>query len=299
VSPDGGLSMVGTILAVAVGCAAASLWLLLPRGESGLRERAARRFGMLLGAVALGLFVATGHRLGGVGEEATFLVVSLVAVIGAAATIVTRSPVYSAIWFALALAGVAGVLLVLGAQFLGVATIVVYAGAILVMFLFVLMLAQPTGMASYDRVSNEPLLSAVAGAVLLGLLTLFIGRLSAGPPACCAVPTKAAALAGGNAPTDKTDAASEPAAADTPNTPALADTPPAASSSPTTRRPSPPDPLARDHVARLGGELFGRHLLAVEAAGVLLLVALIGSIAIVSRTPPEERLEARPRRASA
>ncbi len=302
-TPDGGLSIVGTVLAVAVGCAAASLWLLLPRGESGLRERAARRFGMLLGAVALGLFVATGHRLGGVGEEATFLVVSLVAVIGAAATIVTRSPVYSAIWFALALAGVAGVLLVLGAQFLGVATIVVYAGAILVMFLFVLMLAQPTGMASYDRVSNEPLLSAVAGAVLLGLLTLFIGRLSAGPPSCCAVPTKAAALAGANRPTnesDEADAATEPAAADTPNTPALADTPPAASSSsPTTRRPSPPDMLARDHVARLGGELFGRHLLAVEAAGVLLLVALIGSIAIVSRTPPEERLEARPRRASA
>ena len=270
-SPDGGLSITGSILAVAVGCAAASLWLLLPRGESGSRELAARRFGMLLGAVALSLFVATGHRLGGIGEEATFLVVSLVAVIGGAATIVTRSPVYSAIWFALALAGVAGVLLVLGAQFLGVATIVVYAGAILVMFLFVLMLAQPTGMAPYDRVSNEPLLSAVAGAVLLGLLTLFIGRLSAGPADCCAVPSKSAALAGPAAP--------------------VAPEPPADSTG--------GDPLAANHVARLGGELFGRHLLAVEAAGVLLLVALIGSIAIVSRTAPEERPAVQPRRVPA
>ena len=268
-TPDGGLSTTGSLLAVAVGCAAASLWLLLPRGESGARERAARRFGMLLGTVALALFVATGHRLGGVGEEATFLVVALVAVIGGAATVVTRSPVYSAIWFALALAGVAGVLLVLGAQFLGVATIVVYAGAILVMFLFVLMLAQPTGMAPYDRVSNEPLLSAVAGAVLLGLLTLFIGRLSAGPGECCAVPSKAAALG------------AKTAAPVAPEPPTLG------------------DPLAADHVARLGGELFGRHLLAVEAAGVLLLVALVGSIAIVSRTPAEERLEAQPRRANA
>ena len=43
----------------------------------------------------------------------------------------------------------------------------------------------------------------------------------------------------------------------------------------------------KNHVARLGGELFGRHLLAVEAAGVLLLVALIGSIAIVSRGEPD------------
>ena len=271
-SPVASLSTTGSILAVAVGCAAASLWLLLPRGESGVRERMAARFGTLLGVVSLALFVATGHRLGGLGEEAVFLVVSLVAVISGVATIVTRSPVYSAIWFALALAGVAGVLLVLGAQFLGVATIVVYAGAILVMFLFVLMLAQPSGMASYDRVSNEPLLSAVAGAILLGLLTLFIGRLSAGPADCCAVPSKAAALAAAGANT---------AAAVAPEPPATL------------------DPLAADHVARLGGELFGRHLLAVEAAGVLLLVALIGSIAIVSRTPPEERFERGPRRAEA
>ena len=52
-------------------------------------------------------------------------------------------------------------------------------------------------------------------------------------------------------------------------------------------------------MARLGGELFGRHLLAVEAAGVLLLVALIGSIAIVSRTPPDEAADAAAWRANA
>ena len=182
----------GMLLAGAVTAAAASLWLLLPRGSE---SRAASRLGLLLGALALAGFIATGRRLGGIGEEAVFLIVSLVAVVSGAATIVTRSPVYSAIWFALALFGVAGVLLVLGAQFLGVATVVVYAGAILVMFLFVLMLAQPAGLASYDRVSSEPLLSAVAGAVLLGLLTLSIGRLSAEPAACCAVPARSAMLA--------------------------------------------------------------------------------------------------------
>jgi NADH:ubiquinone oxidoreductase subunit 6 (subunit J) len=126
------------------------------------------------------------------------------------------------------------------------------------MFLFVLMLAQPSGMAPYDRVSNEPLLSAVAGAVLLGLLTLFVGRLSAETPACCRVPSRGAALA---------------------TAPDAAVAPP----SPADSAASTADPLAENHVARLGGELFGRHLLAVEVAGVLLLVALIGSIAIVSR----------------
>ncbi len=259
----------GTLLAAAVTSTAASLWLLLPRGQTGAAERRSRWLGGLLGLAALGCFIATGHRLGGLGEETVFLIVSLVAVISGAATVVTRSPVYSAIWFAMALAGVAGVLLVLGAQFLGVATIVVYAGAILVMFLFVLMLAAPAGLAPYDRVSNEPLLSAVAGAVLLGILSLSIGRLTAEPPLCCRVPSKAVAITGDAAP-----AAGLPAVA------AMS-----------------VDLLAENHVARLGGELFGRHLIAVEVAGVLLLVALVGSIAIVSRGASADGTVAPARRA--
>ncbi|MFM7034637.1 MAG: NADH-quinone oxidoreductase subunit J [Planctomycetia bacterium] len=236
----------GVLLAGGVTAAAASLWLLLPRGQSGRRERRARLLGCLIGMAALAAFVVCGRRLGGIGDEAVFLIVSLVAVVSAAATVVSRSPVYAAIWFALSLAGVAGVLLVLGAQFLGVATIVVYAGAILVMFLFVLMLAQPAGLAPYDRVSNEPLLAAVAGAVVLGLLSLTIGRMTAGEPAAAVEAT-------------------------------------------------PIDALQADHVARLGAELFGRHLVAVEAAGILLLVALVGSIAVVARG---EEARSRERRAA-
>jgi len=237
----------GILLAAAVTCLAASLYLLLPK--SGRYGKTSRRVGWLLGLITLGLFIVTGQRLGNLGEEAVFLTVSLVAVISAAATITCRSPVYAAIWFALCLAGVSGVLLVLGAQFLGVATIVVYAGAILVMFLFVLMLAQPSGLTTSDRISNEPLLSAVAGAVLLGLLSLSIGRLSAEEPLCCRPPSKAAALGATSAEQIPTESV---------------------------------DLLASDQVARLGGELFGHHLVAVEAVGILLLVALIGAIAIVS-----------------
>jgi len=262
----------GPLLAGAVLATVASLWLLLPNG----RDNASTRWlGTLLGLAALAAFIATGRRLGGLGEEAVFLIVSLVAVISAAATIVSRSPVYAAIWFALSLAGVAGVLLVLGAQFLGVATIVVYAGAILVMFLFVLMLAQPAGLAPYDRVSNEPFLSALAGAVLLGVLSLSIGRLSAGPATCCELPSRGTAT-----PLTTTPLTTTPSAAADVATPAAANATaaPAAGAISTAT-----DPLAENHVARLGGELFGRHLVAVEAAGVLLLVALIGAIAVVSR----------------
>ena len=250
----------GPLLAGAVVATAASLWMLLPNGRD---NTSTRWLGAIVGLAALVAFILAGRRLGGLGEEAVFLIVSLVAVVSAAATIVSRSPVYAAIWFALTLAGVAGVLLVLGAQFLGVATIVVYAGAILVMFLFVLMLAQPAGLAPYDRVSNEPFLSALAGAVLLGVLSLSIGRLTAAPAACCGLPSRGT-----------------PAAA-TPAEPAVAGEPTSAAAASAIATAA--DPLAENHVARLGGELFGRHLVAVEAAGVLLLVALIGAIAVVSR----------------
>ena len=94
-------------------------------------------------------------------------------------------------------------------------------------------------------------LSAVAGAVLLGLLSLSIGRLST-DASCCAAPTRAAAVTGPAQP-------------------------------PVPAEPMADDPLAVDQVARLGGELFGRHLLAVAVAGVLLLAALIGAIAVVTR----------------
>jgi len=269
------LPITGLLLAGSVAALAASLWLLLPKTSDSANSR---RLGFLLGTGALIGFAATGRSLGGVGEDAVFLTVAGIAVISGLATIVTRSPVYSAIWFAMALAGVSGVLLVLGAQFLGVATIVVYAGAILVMFLFVLMLAQPSGMAPYDRVSNEPMLAAAAGAVLLGLLTLSIGRLSAAePPSCCRLPSRAQSMA---AAVSAEGAASPDDGSATLIAPVTAGV----------------ESVDADEVARLGAELFGRHLFAVEVAGVLLLVALVGSIAVVSRgeaTETDHRRESR------
>jgi NADH:ubiquinone oxidoreductase subunit 6 (subunit J) len=41
--------------------------------------------------------------------------------------------------------------------------------------------------------------------------------------------------------------------------------------------------LADQHMAHLGARLFSGYLIAVEVAGTLLLVALVGTVAIVSR----------------
>jgi NADH-quinone oxidoreductase subunit J len=205
-----------------------ALWLMLPRGAAK-----GRALGAVLGIVALGFL---GSRLLPVGDwtsNAVFWILAAVTVISAVCTVTFRSPVYCAVWFAMTLTGTAAVFMVQGAQFLGVATIVVYAGAILVTFLFVLMLAQPRGDAYYDRVSWEGALAAVTGAVLLGILSITVWKLNL-------------------------DQASGPELA-------------------TLQQ----NVLVDDHVAHLGAELFGRHLIAVEVAGTLLLLALVGATAIV------------------
>ena len=49
--------------------------------------------------------------------------------------------------------------------------------------------------------------------------------------------------------------------------------------------------LAKQHMALLGAELFGRHLVAVEVAGVLLTAALIGAAVMVAHTNKREMSE--------
>ena len=125
------------------------------------------------------------------------MVLAAVTVVSAAAAVTFRNPLYCAIWFGQSLLGTAGLFFFTGAQFLAVATVVVYAGAILVTFLFVLMLAQPEGKAPYDRVSWEALISAVTGMVIVGVLSMTIGGVFS-PSAAAAqplVPPTAEALA--------------------------------------------------------------------------------------------------------
>jgi NADH-quinone oxidoreductase subunit J len=75
----------------------------------------------------------------------------------------------------------AGLYLLLSAEFMAFALIIVYAGAILITYLFVIMLAteSPTAdevdqLAEYDRYSREPLAATFAGFVLLAALTTIL-----------------------------------------------------------------------------------------------------------------------------
>lgn len=69
-----------------------------------------------------------------------FAGLALVALLGSAGVLISRNPVHSALALLLNFAAFAVMFITLGAQFLGVVQVIVYAGAIVVLFLFVVML---------------------------------------------------------------------------------------------------------------------------------------------------------------
>ena len=73
-------------------------------------------------------------------EPFLFALFAVLAVVGALAMLVSRSPVASALWMIQTMLALACLYLTLNAGFIGVVQVLVYAGAIMVLFLFVIML---------------------------------------------------------------------------------------------------------------------------------------------------------------
>jgi NADH-quinone oxidoreductase subunit J len=73
-------------------------------------------------------------------ETAVFWVLASVAILSAFLCITRANPVASALWLVITLFALAGIYVTLDAQFIGVLQVLVYAGAIMVLFLFVIML---------------------------------------------------------------------------------------------------------------------------------------------------------------
>lgn len=76
-------------------------------------------------------------------EQLAFYVLSILAVISSALMITRKNPVHSALWMLLTFFAVAGIFVQLNAEYIAAIQILVYAGAILVLYLFVVMLLNP------------------------------------------------------------------------------------------------------------------------------------------------------------
>lgn len=153
----------GVYLVFALG--AAAIYFLLPR--SG-----APRSMSVTGWIALALSGLTvmviSREAGFQGESVLTGFFSVLAVLTALRVITHSKPVYSAVYFVGVVLSVAGVLVLQQAEFLAIALIIIYAGAIMVTYLFVIMLAQQPGSPAYDRRAREPFLAVAAGLILTG-----------------------------------------------------------------------------------------------------------------------------------
>lgn len=223
---------------------AIAVWWMLPRPH---RRRPV--LGTLLGLAALVALGAVWLPPSGEWLHDLPFYLSAGTAVGSAVLMITdRDPVHAALWFALATLAVCGLFLLRSAVFLAAATMIVYAGAIIVIFLFVIMLARQAGLALYDRQAAHPLAAtAVSLVLLIGILaSLEIWRTGEDRPRRFLPPPEALTA----------NALSEPATGADYGT-----------------------------LRGLGRSLFGDYLFAVEVAGTLLVVAAVGAIAIAPRTP--------------
>ncbi|MGD1011759.1 MAG: NADH-quinone oxidoreductase subunit J [Acidimicrobiales bacterium] len=102
-------------------------------------------------------------------DAVTFVIAAAICVLGALGVVLARNPVHSALMLVMTLFGVAVLFVEEDAQFLAAVQVIVYAGAIVVLFLFVIMLL---GVDRREVVERDPLPAQRPIAILLGVLAL-------------------------------------------------------------------------------------------------------------------------------
>jgi NADH-quinone oxidoreductase subunit J len=105
-----------------------------------------------------------------VAQQIAFFGMAAVIVASAVLVVTTKNIVHAALFLIVVLAGVAGQYFLLGAEFLGTAQILIYLGAIVVLFLFGIMLTRAPLRAEGTLDNDQRALAAGVAVVLLGLL---------------------------------------------------------------------------------------------------------------------------------
>jgi NADH-quinone oxidoreductase subunit J len=105
------------------------------------------------------------------GALVIFFVLATIAVLGAISLILQRHPIHSALSLIVVMVALAGLYLLMGAEFVAAVQIIVYAGAIMVLFVFVIMLLN----AGEEERTNFSKLATYAGLPLAVAVAGFIG----------------------------------------------------------------------------------------------------------------------------
>jgi NADH-quinone oxidoreductase subunit J len=165
-----------------------------------------------------------------------FYLFAAACIASAVMVIASKNPVHSVLFLILAFVNAAGLFVLMGAEFLAMILIVVYVGAVAVLFLFVVMMLDVDFTELRDGFLNYLPIGSVIGAILLAELLVVVGAWAINP----GIPKVITA----------------PIATDISNTQAL------------------------------GLVLYTRYVYYFEAAGVILLVAMIGAIVMTLQHKP-------------
>jgi NADH-quinone oxidoreductase subunit J len=165
-----------------------------------------------------------------------FYLFAAVTVASGAMVVSARNPVHSVLFLILAFFNSAGLFVLLGAEFLAMILVVVYVGAVAVLFLFVVMMLDIDFAELRSGFMRYLPIGALIGLVLLAELVLIFGQWVIAP-----------GVAGLQA------------------------------------APLPASPTALTNTRALGHLLYTRYIFAFQAAGMILLVAMIGAIVLTLR----------------
>ena len=168
-----------------------------------------------------------------------FYLFAAICVASAVMVIASKNPVHSVLFLILAFVNAAGLFMLMGAEFLAMILIVVYVGAVAVLFLFVVMMLDVDFTELRQGFLTYLPMGALVGAVLLAELLIVVGAWAIGPSVATTAPI--------------------PAASDISNTQAL------------------------------GLVLYTRYVFFFQAAGVILLVAMVGAIVLTLQHKPNVR----------
>lgn len=119
-------------------------------------------------------------------ELGFFGLASLLVLLGGVFTVAARNPIRGAMGLLSAIVGIAGLYLMLSAEFLAAIQILVYAGAVVVLFLFVIMLLGPSATSGRDARTAVPRYIG-AGVILAGSVAA-LAMVAAASPGPAAVP---------------------------------------------------------------------------------------------------------------
>jgi NADH-quinone oxidoreductase subunit J len=184
-------------------------------------------------------------------QQVLFYFFAAVALLAATMMILHRNPVYSAIFLIVTLFALAGFYVLLNAPFVASVHIIVYAGAIMVLFLFVIMLLN----LKRDPIRERGKLGrrAIAAVLVLAFLAEIGVLITA---SFFTVSSDSAAIAAGQPPGGPRVGLNNGA---------------------------PPDSAAMGSTANIGKQLFTTYILPFEIASVLLLAAIVGAVILAKR----------------